>query len=138
MEEEGKQISKYNEAVNQITRLHNLWLKCEGFKEHGLLEKYENSLRSAETELKYDIKRLSDGLKEDDDGNYISKLNKNKVQIKVSNKFILKTKDSMFYGAALCKKWNVLIEKEELLREVQEEAGKGGVRTNPLEDDEID
>ncbi len=138
MEEEGKQISKYNEAVNQITRLHNLWLKCEGFKEQGLLDKYENSLRSVETELKYDAKKLSDGLIDEHESNYISKLGRMKIKIQVSNEFIIKTKDSMFSGAALCKKWNTLIELEELLREIQEEAGKGGVRTNPMEDDEID
>ena len=138
MEQEGKQISKYNEAMNQIIRLHNLWLKCEGFKEHGELEKYENSLRSAETELKYDIKKLSESLEENHESNYIEKLKQVQVKLMVCNNLILKTKKSMFIGAAMCKKWTVLIEKEELLREVQEESGKGGVRGNPSDDDDID
>ena len=138
MEQEGKQISKYNEAMNQIVRLHNLWLKCETCKEQGNIQKYENTLRSSETELKYDARSLSDGLKDDHESNYISKLNKINVRLIVCNHLIMKVSKSMFLGAAMNKKWSTLIEKEELLREIQEESGKGGVRGNPAEDDEID
>lgn len=141
MEEESNVSSKYNEAINQITRLHNIWLSCAASKEQGNITKYEILLRNAESELKYDIKLLSDGLEENHESNYMTKVKKNNIQIRQSNNFILKTsleETKVFQSAAISMKWSLLIQKEELLREIQEEAGKGGVRINPAEDDEID
>ncbi len=126
---EEQRISDFNDAAAQMQRLHNLYLKCENYREQGLLDKYENVLSIIESELKYDGKIILE--KKD----YISKLNKVNKNIKISNSFIFKTKDSMFYGAALCKKWTTLIEKEELLREIQQESGKGGRYRDPYADE---
>lgn len=138
MAERQKQISIYNEAAMQMQRLHNIWLSCGSSRERGNIVKYENSLRNAETELKYDAFLLSDGLKKDHESNYIEKiLNLNK-KITKCNILISKTKNTIYYQASINRKWALLIEKEELLREIQEESGKGGKRGNPDEDDEID
>lgn len=60
MEEETKQVSRYNEAGMQIMRLHELWLKAEVYANRGLLIKWKFILDSVWRELYSDVKRQND------------------------------------------------------------------------------
>lgn len=137
-ENKGRLQSEYNEAAMQMQRLHNLWLKCESYKEKGLIEKYKNSLRTAESELKYDAGLLSNHLDEEDPESYLVKLKESNKQILDCEKLFSKVVSGNYIRAIINKKWGLLIQKEELLREIQEESGKGGKRSNPDDYDEID
>jgi hypothetical protein len=108
MGEEQEKTSKYNEAVNQIIRLNNIWVDCRRFREGGLLEKYKWVLDSAEVELTIDIKK------------------EHRKKLKELNSKIEKALGRKLYL--------FLIRKEKLLRLIQEKAGKGGTYIDPEED----
>lgn len=114
MENESKAISQFNEAGYQIKRLNNIWVLCAALRERGMYAECRWKLDSAETELWIDIEQ--EGYKE---------------KIKTINKEIEKASSNinkdLFYRS--------LIEKEKLLRKVQEKVGKGGKKTDPDEDD---
>ena len=129
--------SDFNEAAMQMQRLHNIWLNCGTSKEQGNIQRYENFLRNAETELKYDSNLLSDGLDEKHESNYTFKLKQFNIKINKCNELVSRS-IGIYEQAAINKKWSLLIEKEEFLREIQEESGKGGKRSNPDEEDELD
>ena len=106
--EETKLISEYNEAGNQILRLHNIWLDCRRYREAGSLGKYKWALDSAEIELTLDI------------------LDK---QTELDT---LNTKIVTNFGVKL---YINLMKKEKLLRQIQDQAGKGGKYKDPNEDE---
>jgi len=107
---EEKLISQYNEAKLQIFRLHNIWLQARIYREAGKLEKLRWVLDSAKLELNTDAVRL------DKEGStFLSDLKAIEEEIK-------KTVD----GKDPAQTYNKLIEKEIILRNIQEEAGKGG------------
>lgn len=120
--EDEKIISEFNEAAFQISRLHNIWLESKGLRERGKLEQYKWKLDSATIELWTDALRLDrDQPKEVEEGKgYVFRL----TQV---DKIINETKDN----AILYQK---LMEKEKILRELQEECGKGA-RFKPADDD---
>lgn len=110
--------SEYNEASFQIMRLNEIWVACRRSREKGNLESVRWILDSAELELCNDVKRV-DGSNNEGFGFKLKEVNK-KIEdcLKVSSKTEdIKKKFSDYYAA--------LKEKESLLREVQEAAGKG-------------
>ncbi len=128
MEQEQK-LSDFNDAAAQMQRLHNTWLICDTYKEKGMISKYEIKLKCAESELKYDAKTILEKKE------YLTDLKKINKEIDKCNKLILKLKDSTYLQGAINKKWSILIEKEELLREIQQESGKGGRYSDPFRDE---
>ncbi len=110
MAADDKKISEFNEAGLQIQRLHNAWCDCRRNREAGNLLKVKWILDSIEVELNVDIIR----------GEHLDK-------IKEINKTLSEVKDmNEFYSATM--------DKEKLLREVQDSSGKGGKYKDPDED----
>jgi len=104
-----KQTSEFNEAIMQLKRLNESWVLCARYRERGMFNELKAKLLTAEIELNYDIKRLNNL-----DNHYIETLKKINEDIE---KFGIEKKRNLVH--------NKLVEKEMLLREVQEEAGKG-------------
>jgi len=123
MAEKEKLISEFNEAKLQIFRLHNIWLECKHFRETGRLVHWKWKLDTATIELWNDAKRLDN--ESEEEGNYISSLKKLDKEIFEAEK-----------QKNLAKLYQKLVEKEKLLREIQEEAGKGA-RYKPVDEDYI-
>lgn len=107
MEEETKQVSRYNEAGMQIIRLHELWLKAELYANRGLLIKWKFILDSVWRELFPDVKRKND------DGITIKENNQLKKTISEC-----KTPSSMYVS---------LDERHQFLKGVQDSVGKGAI-----------
>jgi len=120
--DDEKVTSEYNEAIFQISRLHNIWLESKILREKGKLVLYKWKLDSASVELWNDANRLDEVI-EDKEKKFITKLEKLDEEIaeaeksKIWKNFYLK-----------------LIQKEKLLKEIQERAGKGA-RYKPADDD---
>jgi len=113
-------ISEFNEAVFQIGRLHNIWLQSRVARESGQLIKWKWILDSAMIELCNDVRRL-DEIKETD--TYKEKLEKLDQEIESAEK-----------RQDFKELYKKLKEKEMLLREIQEEAGKGS-KLKSIEED---
>ncbi|UCD21007.1 MAG: hypothetical protein JSW08_00450 [archaeon] len=106
--------SEFNEAQLQIYRLHNIWLECRVARSIGDLVKYKWKLLDAEVELWNDAKRVDKQQKT----TYVKKLNELNEEINPS-----KTEED------LKKIFNKLIDKEKVLRALQDAAGKGAKYT---------
>ncbi len=105
--DDKKLVSVYNEAQLQIMRLNDIWIKCHGFVKGGDLKNYKWQLDRAWIELSADAEKL--------DTDFYSEA------IEIINKAISKaTNSSILY--------NLLQKKEIFLKNLQEDAGKGGKR----------
>ncbi len=120
MEEYPQQISKYNEAVNQLLRLNNLWSLCNDYSRSGKLMDWRWTLEAVWRELSSSIKKL-DGLKKKYDDNK-SWLDKKKDLIKEMAKS--KNRNGLYVN---------LNNFEEFLRALQDAAGKGSKWIDPDE-----
>ena len=105
-EEQTNQISKYNEAGMQLLRLHDYWVKAEVYANSGKLDQWKFMLDSVWRELYADIKRKE---KESWIGD------NNKIKTKIAE---CKTQSKLY---------NLLNERHELLKHIQDSVGKGGV-----------
>lgn len=108
---EDKQISEFNESMLQIQRLHNHWLDFDKFIKRGDFSSARWELDSIEGELFWDAKRID---RDDDETGYVKQLFVINKTIKIS-----------FFKIHPVKVYNLLREKERLLREIQQESGKG-------------
>lgn len=102
-----KFVSVYNEAALQINRLDEIWNKCHKYAHSGNLNAYKWQLDRAWVELSADAKKLNEKY-------YFNVVDKiNNVIAKANN-------SNLIY---------ILLQKKEIfLRELQEDAGKGGKR----------
>ena len=111
MAEQNKTVSEFNEMGRHIDRLDIIWRSCRQKKNSGNLSGWKWDLDSAEIELEWDAKKLD---KEKDSNCYIQ---------------TLKDLNSNILGAEQKKSfedwYKHLKEKEMLLREVQQQSGKG-------------
>lgn len=107
-EKDKIELSEFNEAVRQVVRLGNIWENCHNYSRKGELIKYKWELDRAWIELGSDGRRLNSRY-------YVE-------SIKTLNRKIAdaKTKPELY---------RMLQKKEEFLRDLQEEAGKGGKKT---------
>lgn len=112
---EDKLISEFNEAKYQIYRLHNIWTECKFLRERGKLMQVRWKLDSAAIELWDDAMRLDEGKdKKDEKEKYTSKI----LNLDKEISDAVKAKNiELFYTK--------LMEKEILLRKLQNESGKG-------------
>lgn len=117
-----KLISEFNEAKFQIYRLHNLWVECKFLRERGKLIHLRWKLDSITIELWGDAKRLDEDIDKKEE-KYISKLENLDINI------IMALNEKNFSDL-----YSKLMEKEKLLKEIQEKAGKGS-RWKPADDD---
>ena len=100
--------STFNEAQNQMYRLHNSYINCNTYSTKGELWKWHWELEVLRRELWADIIEM--------------KCNKERLQIRALNGLINKYKDD------LGKLGHFLSKKEEVLRLVQDAVGKGAKR----------
>ena len=122
MKDYENQISQFNDAVLEIQRLHNIWLAARMYREKGLLRDVIWILDSGEIELSDAIDRL----KEKNNIDY-------KKQIDILNEKINKAnldKNNL-------ELYKHLIEKERILRKVQQDSGKG-TKWKDSDEDEMD
>jgi len=115
MEEETKQVSRYNEAGMQIMRLHELWLKAELYANRGLLIKWKFILDSVWRELFSDVQRQSDSKK---------LINDNK-----------KLKRAISECKKMSSLYTALDERHQFLKEIQDSVGKGAMYMDADNDD---
>lgn len=133
-----RQVSEFNEAMNQILRLHNHWLRFANEMTKGVLIKARWTLDNIKGELYYDAKKI-DTLEKTKYQDQIEQIDKkiNELPLKALKiakehkeydaKAINQIQQNLLYG--------YLREKEILLRTVQQECGKGAVYKNPEEDE---
>ncbi len=126
MKEEEKQISTFNESILQIQRLNNDLVEAKYHRKKGRLKNYKFILETIEDELYYDAKILDKRIK-DKDRKYITRLRELNEIIDMS---ILSKNFKDFYLT--------LREKERLLREIQQNCGKGSSYKREGEDDDWD
>lgn len=133
--EEKRQISEYNENALSISRLHNHWIDFYKHMEAGIYGKVKEKLESIEIELKYDAKNLekSSGIKYNTELEKINKKIKDiPLQISKIRKSLKEQSIEKLYNALL---HEPLREKAILLKEIQQESGKGSTYKNPEEDE---
>ncbi len=106
--EENKQTSKYNDAGYSISRLHDNWLRCYSYIRRGKFNSWKIELDIIWLELFPDVLRHEkcDKYKEDNNKHI-------KIIADCAN-----NKQKMFYA---------LIKRQEFLRGLQDDSGKGGV-----------
>lgn len=121
MEESDKKlVSTYNQAVSQIIRLDRAWSACNFYSSIGELIKWKWQLDVIWRELIADSKIIDDNIDENK-LKYCSKIKE------VNNEIgLCKTKTALY---------NSLCKKEELLRLLEDESGKGSKRSSDDEDD---
>jgi hypothetical protein len=127
MEEGNQEISEFNESALQIQRIHNHLVALATARENGNFNKVKWILDSIENELFYDAEKISN-TKED----YVKQLND--IDEKIEALGISRNQKETYDN--LCKLYKTLIEKERLLRRIQQISGKGS-RYKDSDDDEM-
>ena len=117
---ESRQISEFNESAYQINRIHNHLQIVASYREKGEFHKVRWKLDSIEMELRYDAKKIDDA----DKTIYIKRLNE--INIKLRDAVDNRNSEELY---------SLLMNKETLLREIQQESGKGTRYRDPDEDD---
>ena len=105
---EDKERSKYNEALLQIQRLHELWLKISRVRESGHYNSktWLHYLDEIWGELIADVERRAD---------------KNKIKVEnTTSKLKIKKAETEFDN------YYALCERQEFLKILQDKVGKGG------------
>jgi hypothetical protein len=120
-----RRISEFNEAAFQIQRLHSIWVECKMRRQLGDLPGIRTALDSASIELWVDAIKIDD--REKKENGFQKKINAVDKEIE----YVIEKKDI----TSLKNLYKLLIIKEKLLRQLQEEAGKGG--KTKLEDDDF-
>ena len=118
--EKKDMISDFNEAKLQIFRLNNCWERCQTFVRVGELDKWKWELDIIWRELATDAKKMD----KNREGN-----EKYGLKVKILNELITKHQTNN------TKLYKILEKKEEVLRDLQDDAGKGSKRSYGEEDD---
>lgn len=120
MEPDNRQISEFNEAIFQLKRVNHHFEKLASYRDNGYVERMMPVLDSLEIEFTFDAEKLSD----ETDVDYVGKLKEinDKIFEAMKNK-----KRDLFYLH--------MLEKEKLLRKIQQISGKGGKYKDPYDDD---
>ena len=111
----SEELSKYNEAGLQISRLHELWLLAEQHISRGHFLKWKFTLDAIWREMNADVERMND----------VEEVRKKDRKLKLN---IARAKTRSDY-------YNALDERHQSLKVLQDNAGKGGVYIDPKSDD---
>ena len=109
---ENLQTSRYNEAINQLIRLNNLWQLCNEHSRSGKLMQWRWDLDAVWRELSFSAKKLNEMKKFADDETDWKKKKKQLIT-KIEE---TKTRSELYMA---------LNNYEEFLRELQDTSGKG-------------
>jgi len=110
--------SLFKDAVGQIQRLNSVWIRVTHHRENGNLVQVRWVLDSAKNELSYDIEKLNKEKK----GDFQKELDD--LEKKISTAFRDKNR---------AEQYTLLMQKEVILRKVQELSGKGSKWTDEEE-----
>lgn len=124
MPEDNRQVSEFNENALKISRLHNHWCGAARYRELGNFRMYRWKLDSIQCELIYNAKKLDN----DSNKTYLINLNEVNKEIKEANNESPINPESIY---------EVLMKKEIILREVQQECGMGSTYRG-IDDDDMD
>jgi len=111
--EQKKLISDFNEAKLQILRLHGLWSDCHRLSYSGELKKLNWKLDRVAVELSHDMWDGDGKMKSEQEESFYQRLKSINSKIKTD----WDKKNDLYH---------LLLEKEMILRELQNAAGKGG------------
>ena len=117
--------SLMNDAMLQIQRLHNIWNDARSKRESGKLLECRWILDSAEIELSDDIEKIDESIT---DGKQTISKKLGEINDKLKKKDNLKRENEVNF-------YNILLDKEKLLRNVQNRVGKGSKFKDTEEDD---
>jgi len=121
-----RRISEFNEAAFQIQRLHSIWVECKTRRQNGDLYGLRYSLDTAAIELWVDAVKIDERNKDIEKG-YQKKIGEIDQEIDEA----IEKKDV----TSLKILYKLFTKKEKILRQLQEDAGKGG--KSKLEDDDF-
>jgi len=138
----GFEVSSFNDAVYQMKRLDFCWITIARNREMGKLNVVRWKLDSVEAELRYD----ADKMDRERSSTFITRLDALNKKIRNADfKFTLyKVKyysgddEHLLHQAYNHFFYTLLLEKEVLLREVQQESGKGSKYKSVDDDDMMD
>ena len=119
--EDTKIISEFNEAKFQILRLHDIWTTCHRCRVKGDYATWRWALDSAAIELSEDAEMLDSQQKGEE--SFVEKIKELDKKIKEAAKKL--NKDELY---------DLLVEKEKLLKKIQNLAGKGAKYKSEDED----
>ena len=127
MEESGPKVSKYNSAITQLLRINELWIKTHKSATDISYARLNEFLDRVWVELEDDAtKDIRDEMKKVND-----KINELAIY-GLSNK--LKKKNPALYFKIIKMQKNYLMEKELIIRRLQNKAGKGTAYEDSVED----
>jgi len=106
--EEDQEKSKYNEAILQIQRLHESWMKCYQYARSGNLHHWKYELDFIWAELYADV--MNRTVKPQDLVDENKKFRKKIIESR--------TKEQLYES---------LLDRHQFLKELQDNVGKGGV-----------
>ena len=107
-------LSEFNEAGLQIMRLHDCWNDCKSYIKNGKYDKWKWVLDAIWVELYPDVIHSKKG-----DG-YIKQYNLCNKRIIISN-----NKNQLYFA---------LVKKQEFLKKLQDDVGKGSKRSQTYSD----
>ena len=113
--EVASEVSKYNEAGLQIMRLHNLWVKIEEHINKGEQKSWRFLLDSVWRELFADVYHLEN------------------PDVYIATNKLLKLK--IAHAKDKEEEYELLNERHQFLKKLQDQVGKGGVFSDGTEDD---
>jgi hypothetical protein len=119
-----RRISEFNEAVFQIQRLNSIWIECKLRRQRGDIPGVMTALDNAAIELWVDAAKIDS--RDKNEVGYQKKI----TALDKEMEYVIEQKDIK----SLRNLYKLEIIKEKLLRQLQEDAGKGG--KTKLEDDE--
>jgi len=114
--------SAYNEAGLQIQRLHNLWLSTETSSTNRNHVRWSSTLDAIERELYSDIKKRRDS------NTILEKLSKLKKEYYLKTKYIkIGSMGIRMKGSNVGPCMFALDKRHKVLKQIQEDSGKGGI-----------
>ena len=113
MEYNDDKFSVYNDAIGQINRLNNIWVRCNRLAKEGDLISWNYELDCGYRELSSDITEF--------------KLKEEEAKYKAINKMMIKCKNHRN------KTYKLLVMKDTLLRRIQDVVGKGARREEKMD-----
>ena len=117
--EGNSQISRFNESINNLIRLNNLYQQCNEYSSKGKLSQWKGALDAVWRELYSSAMKMDEKIKKVED-TWV------KRKEKIDEKFkTVKNRDEAY---------KLLSEKEEFLRLLQDKVGKGTDWTDEDED----
>ncbi len=108
--ETNTQVSRFNETINHLIRLNNLYQQCNEHSSKGNLARWKGILDAVWRELSSSASKLDEKIK-DDKLKWVTK------KKEIDDKLLKSTNRDEAY--------NLLSEKEQFLRLLQDKSGKG-------------